>query len=221
MADTPADICSTSALLVEAFGNGEVTSERYLDWLYLKNPAGPPVEENLNDAEGRIGHYAVIPKLIQKGTTSWRIGLSLNTAVAARARGRGLFTSLATAVLARSQVEGLKGIVGVANANSTPGFVGKLGFHLEQSLPVKVGVAAPVQSKELMVAAMISYGATAVLWIYILRTTPLAKAYVFSIAGSAIVPIIAYMIFKEPLTAKYWAGFVLVLAGVYLCASAS
>jgi drug/metabolite transporter (DMT)-like permease len=68
-------------------------------------------------------------------------------------------------------------------------------------------------------AAVTSYGATALLWIYILRSTPLAKAYVFSIAGSAIVPVIAYVIFKEPLTAKYWAGFALVLTGIYLCAS--
>lgn len=70
-----------------------------------------------------------------------------------------------------------------------------------------------------LIAAMVSYGATAFLWIYILRTTPLAKAYVFSIAGSAIVPVIAYFLFKEPLTARYWAGFALVLVGIYLCAS--
>lgn len=70
-----------------------------------------------------------------------------------------------------------------------------------------------------LIAAMISYSATAFLWIYILRTTPLAKAYVFSIGGSAIVPVIAFFIFKEPLTAKYWAGFALVLVGIYLCAS--
>jgi len=69
------------------------------------------------------------------------------------------------------------------------------------------------------IAAVISYGLTALLWIYILRNTALTKAYAFSIAGSALVPVIAFLVFKEPLTAKYAMGFVLVLAGIYLCIS--
>lgn len=68
-----------------------------------------------------------------------------------------------------------------------------------------------------LVAAAIIYGLTALLWIYILRSVPLTRAYVFSIAGSALVPIAAYVIFREPVSAKYWAGFALMLGGIYLC----
>lgn len=62
------------------------------------------------------------------------------------------------------------------------------------------------------------YGATALLWIYILRSAPLSKAYIFSVAGSALVPLAAWLIFREPLDARYWIGFALMLTGVFLCA---
>jgi hypothetical protein len=134
---------ATSRLLVEAFGAGGPTSVPYLDWLYRQNPAGPPVESNLDDAEGRTGHYAVVPKLLAAHEETWRLGLSLNTAVAKRVQGQGIFTKLANDVLAKSEGAGLAGIVGVANANSTPGFTRRLGFTVQASLPVKVGAAAP------------------------------------------------------------------------------
>jgi drug/metabolite transporter (DMT)-like permease len=70
-----------------------------------------------------------------------------------------------------------------------------------------------------LAAAGLTYGATAFLWLYILRSAPLNQAYLFSIAGSALVPIAAYVLFKEPVSAKYWAGFILTLLGIYLCIS--
>lgn len=136
----------TSDLLVETFGQKPTTEIPYLEWLYGRNPAGGPVEENLSDAQGLTGHYAVVPKLLAAGKSSVRIGLSLNTAVAERARGGGVFVKLASAVIQESERVGLKGIVGVANENSTPGFIRRLGFKLEKSLPVKIGVCVPMSS---------------------------------------------------------------------------
>jgi hypothetical protein len=140
---------ATAQLLVEAFGQDAPTDVRYLDWLYIQNPAGTVVDANLDDELGCIGHYSVVPKIIAQGGESWRVGLSLNTAVAARARGGGLFTKLAFEVIDKSRAEDLSGILGVANANSTPGFVRRLGFTVEKSLPVKVGVANPAASRNL------------------------------------------------------------------------
>ncbi|HEY0042969.1 MAG TPA: hypothetical protein VGB62_00335 [Allosphingosinicella sp.] len=69
-----------------------------------------------------------------------------------------------------------------------------------------------------LILAFAVYGCTALLWIYILRNVPLSKAYVFSIAGSALVPLAAWALFREPVTPQYWVGFAFLLVGAYLCA---
>ena len=70
-----------------------------------------------------------------------KYALSLNTAVADRGRGQGLFTSLAEATYTSARQAGCEAIIGVANAQSTPGFLGKLGFTLVG--PLKVSILLP------------------------------------------------------------------------------
>jgi undecaprenyl phosphate-alpha-L-ara4N flippase subunit ArnE len=70
-----------------------------------------------------------------------------------------------------------------------------------------------------LVCALALYGASAFLWIYILKSAPLSKAYAISMAGSALVPLAAWLIFGEAVGLQYWVGFVLMLTGVYLCIS--
>lgn len=69
--------------------------------------------------------------------------LSLNTAVANRARGGGTFTRLAQATLTAAQHRGVTRVLGVANANSTPGFTRRLAFRLVMQLPASVVVPTP------------------------------------------------------------------------------
>nr|QQZ49918.1 EamA family transporter [Phenylobacterium glaciei] len=57
------------------------------------------------------------------------------------------------------------------------------------------------------------YGLTALVWFYILTRTPLSTAYAFSILGSALVPVMAWVIFKEPASWKFAVGYGLMLAG--------
>lgn len=57
------------------------------------------------------------------------------------------------------------------------------------------------------------YGATAVLWYYILIRVPLTNAYAFSIVGSALVPIMAWLVFREPMSWRLAAGYALMIAG--------
>ncbi|MCM2328662.1 MAG: GNAT family N-acetyltransferase [Lysobacter sp.] len=131
---------ATRALLFAVFGDERYRSLDYLEWLYAKAPEGRQIECNEDDAEGRIGHYVVVPQTYHRAGAEQVMALSLNTAVAPRAQGRGLFTRLASATYGTgSQARGTKAVIGVANANSTPGFLGKLGFTLLGPLPVVVG----------------------------------------------------------------------------------
>ncbi len=58
------------------------------------------------------------------------------------------------------------------------------------------------------------YGLTALVWFYILTRVPLSQAYPFSIFGSALVPIAAWLIFREPMNWQMAAGFALMFAGL-------
>lgn len=64
-----------------------------------------------------------------------------------------------------------------------------------------------------LIGAFAWYGLTALLWFYILTRTPLSLAYLFSILGSGLVPLIAWLVFKEPLGWRFAAGYGLMLVG--------
>jgi drug/metabolite transporter (DMT)-like permease len=64
-----------------------------------------------------------------------------------------------------------------------------------------------------LLGAFAWYGATALFWFYILTRMPLSIAYSFSILGSALVPLMAGLIFKEPLGWRFAVGYALMLSG--------
>jgi hypothetical protein len=135
------DLERTRALLHAVFGADRYRQLDYLDWLYSRSPEGRQIECNEDDSEGRIGHYVVVPQTYHRSGAEQAMALSCNTAVSPRAQGRGLFTKLADATYrAGSESRGVQAIIGVANANSTPGFLGKLRFTLLGPLPVVLGV---------------------------------------------------------------------------------
>jgi multidrug transporter EmrE-like cation transporter len=64
-----------------------------------------------------------------------------------------------------------------------------------------------------LIGAFAWYGLTALFWFYILTRVPLSLAYAFSIVGSGLVPLIAWLVFKEPLDWRFGVGYLLMLAG--------
>lgn len=71
-------------------------------------------------------------------------------------------------------------------------------------------------SVPLILSLMLYAGAT-VLWIFVLTKVSLGRAYPFALFGAAIVPVASYVLFKEQFSATYPIGFLLVVAGIYLC----
>lgn len=114
----------------------------YLRWLYADNPAGPVIGLDAWDGERLAAHYACIPANAIVDGTPCKVMLSLNTATDPDFQGRGLFTKLADGTYAAGAVQGMAGIYGVANANSTPGFLRKLGFTLVRPLDAKIGMGS-------------------------------------------------------------------------------
>jgi drug/metabolite transporter (DMT)-like permease len=62
--------------------------------------------------------------------------------------------------------------------------------------------------------ALIIYGLSTVLWLYILQRIPLSIAYPFSALAMLIVPIFSFLIFKERLSYSYFMGSILIVSGI-------
>lgn len=72
-----------------------------------------------------------------------------------------------------------------------------------------------------LMGAFAWYGVTALFWFYVLTRVPLSSAYMFSLVGSALVPLAAWLIFKEAFSWQMAIGYGLMLAGLVVVVSQS
>ena len=116
-------------------------NKEYLEWQYFHNPNGKVVSYNAFAEDGTLAaHYACIPiKMLLNGKEELGL-LSLNTATHPNHQGKRLFTKLADKTFEYAKANGYKFVIGVANANSTHGFLKHLGFYLIAPLEFKIGM---------------------------------------------------------------------------------
>ena len=67
-----------------------------------------------------------------------------------------------------------------------------------------------------LIGAFAWYGLTALFWFYILTRVPLSLAYTFATVGSGLVPLMAWLVFKEALDWRFAVGYGLMLAGFFV-----
>lgn len=138
---TPDDLRRYTEIFSACFpAAGKLGDVAYLEWLYRQNPLGEAVGFNAMDGDTLAAHYICTRALIELDGVPTPALLSLNTATHPDYQGRGLFTRLAEHTYAAGAAEGAGLVYGVANDNSTPGFVRKLGFQLVQPLESRVGM---------------------------------------------------------------------------------
>jgi GNAT superfamily N-acetyltransferase len=126
-------------LLAGVFPDAKHFTADVLRWQYKLNPIGEAMGFNAWHGEELAGHYVTIP---MQATVNGKLEkglLSLNTATSPAHQGKGLFTKLANATYAHAADAGYAFVAGVANANSTPGFLRKLGFELVSPLHAMIG----------------------------------------------------------------------------------
>jgi GNAT superfamily N-acetyltransferase len=137
--DAPS-LAEYSALFTACFPDGGRFTTEYLSWLYRDNPDGRAFGFDARENGQLAAHYVCVPASVSLGGEPVRVLLSLNTATHPQFQGKGLFTKLAAMTYEAAAEAGFAAIYGVANANSTPGFVRKLGFQLVRPLDALVGV---------------------------------------------------------------------------------
>lgn len=135
-----ATLARYGALFAACFPGVDKFTPGYLAWLYVANPDGQAVGFDAWDGERLAAHYVCIPARAWVEGQLVRVLLSLNTATHPDYQGKGLFTKLAAMTYEAGAAQGFDGVYGVANANSTPGFVRKLGFQLVRPLEARVGL---------------------------------------------------------------------------------
>ena len=129
-----------SELLSRVFPETDKFSKEYLKWQYIQNPLGTIVGYDAYFGETLAAHYATIPVNYEIEGEMVNGLLSLNTATHPEHRGKGLFTKLASKTYKEAVNLNYGFIIGVANQNSTHGFINKLGFNLISPLDVKIGI---------------------------------------------------------------------------------
>jgi len=135
-----ATLARYGALFAACFPGADKFTPAYLAWLYAANPDGAAVGMDAWDGERLAAHYVCIPARAWVEGREVLVLLSLNTATHPDYQGKGLFTKLAAATFEAGAAAGFDGVYGVANGNSTPGFVRKLGFQLVRPLEARVGL---------------------------------------------------------------------------------
>lgn len=69
-----------------------------------------------------------------------------------------------------------------------------------------------------MWAAIALYAGATLLWVRILATVPLSRAYPFAALAFVLVPAAGYFLFDEPVNARYVLGAALIIGGVIVAA---
>jgi undecaprenyl phosphate-alpha-L-ara4N flippase subunit ArnE len=88
------------------------------------------------------------------------------------------------------------------------------------ALDADAGVAAMLLNPWVL-AALAIYGAATLLWIHVLRSTPLTLAYPLFALTFVIVPLLSSAWLKEPLNASSLIGAAIILAGVVISVQGS
>ncbi len=121
-------------------GHAEKFNLEYMRWQYADNPVGKIVGFNAYMGDVLAAHYVTMPIYMNIEGKKTKGVLSLNTATHPEHRGKRLFTILAEKTYEYAAENGYKFVIGVANAQSTHGFLKHLKFKLIGPLTFKIGM---------------------------------------------------------------------------------
>ena len=78
-----------------------------------------------------------------------------------------------------------------------------------------------ILSEQKVLLGLTFYGASSILWVYILSFTDLSYAFPFLSIAYVGVPTMAALVLHERIPAKHWLGIILVVVGILLVATST
>ena len=129
----------TAQLLNAVFTPNPPITNDELNWFYRLNPEGIAPVGRVDKGGRQVGNYALIPtRFSNSDGRIIRLGLGVDLAVHPEFRRAGIFRSTVEASYRQGALAGLDGILGVANAQSSPRMVQRLGWRLLPPLPLRI-----------------------------------------------------------------------------------
>jgi len=89
----------------------------------------------------------------------------------------------------------------------------KYGVGLSARVPGVTGILM-LFSQPPVIGGLVAYAVATAIWLKVLQTTPLSKAYPVAALGFVIVPLCCVWLFGEVLSAMYLLGVIFIVAGV-------
>ena len=125
-------------------GKHTFTTAGFRQW-YLNNPNGRVISFNAFCGELLVAHYACIPYKIEIEGRIVTGLLDMATVTHPEHRGKGLFKKLAQTTYDYAKEQGFEFVLGVANANSFPGYMKYFPFTFVGQLDVKIGLGTQIE----------------------------------------------------------------------------
>lgn len=119
------------------------TVEGFRHW-YLENPIGKVISYNAFYEDKIVAHYACVPVKMKVDGRVVNGLLDMSTVTHPEHRGKGLFKTLAKITYEQAVKEGYEFVIGVANANSFPGYMKYFNFSFISQLDVKIGFGTKI-----------------------------------------------------------------------------
>lgn len=124
----------------------KIFSEKTFQHWYIDNPNGKVISFNAFYEDKIVAHYALVPtKMLIDGMIVDGL-LSMATVTDPEHQGKGLFKKLARETFDYAAEIGYKFVIGVANANSYPGFIKYFNFQDVGKLEVMLGFSNKIES---------------------------------------------------------------------------
>jgi GNAT superfamily N-acetyltransferase len=111
----------------------------FLKWMYHDNPEGEVFGTDAIVDDETIAHFVGLPSRVVLSGQERRSLLILNVATHPTHQRKGLFAELATQTRAAALAQGFDVLFGVANAQTIPGYRGKLGYQDVGGLDARLG----------------------------------------------------------------------------------
>jgi GNAT superfamily N-acetyltransferase len=143
----PKDMQRLVDLQNAVYAGKHVFTNKSFQYWYLDNPNGKVVSYNALYQDIIAAHYALIPlKMEINGRVALGL-LSMATVTHPNHQGKGLFKTLAKTTYEYAAQEGYEFVIGVANANSYPGFIKYFPFQDVGPLEVLFGFSNKITQK--------------------------------------------------------------------------
>lgn len=136
----------------------------------------------------------------------------LNLGIAERCTGEIMSMSLVSS-LPLVMISVVCGIVGQIALKAGMTQVGQIGAS---SLAQPTDILVRVASSPFIIGGLVLYGLGAVSWLAVLSRVPLSLAYPLLAIGYIVIPLLAWLLFRESLSPLRWAGILVIALGVIL-----